>query len=244
MECKKSEPEHMFNNRKNEGRKRYVLNACKALDTWSATNMHQDVKKAEISGGSNVHEGTNADKEYKANGDELEGFKKKKRRCTITANGSGMLSKDDLDLLFQFQCTEEEVNNVEAKSVSAHLGRDCCEGPEIELHSFYPRKGSELGGTNGFLKGTGFKHIIHQPTDVFCHFGAKNSVVASFVSGKDLFCLTLLSMPCSINLSFSYGSSIKLCFTGSRSDAYSSYEYTIIALIYSATPIIGASGKK
>jgi len=61
-----------------------------------------------------------------------------------------MLSKYDLDLPFQFQCTEEEVNNMEAKSVSTNLGRDCREGPEIELHSFYPRKGSELGGTKVF----------------------------------------------------------------------------------------------
>ena len=61
-----------------------------------------------------------------------------------------MLSKDDLDLLFQFQRKEEEVNKVEAKSVSAHLGRDCCEGPEIELHSFYPKRMSKLGGIKVF----------------------------------------------------------------------------------------------
>jgi len=81
------------------------------------------------------------------------------------------------------------------------------------------------------LKGTGFKRITQQPADVFCHFGANNSVVASFVSDKELFCLMLPSMPRSVDLSFSYGSSIKLCFTGSGSDAYFSYEYTIMALI-------------
>jgi len=52
------------------------LNARKALDTWSATNKHQDMKKAAIAGGSNVHEDANADKEYKANGDLLGWFKK------------------------------------------------------------------------------------------------------------------------------------------------------------------------
>eukprot|EP00957_Ditylum_brightwellii_P101044 7701100-Ditylum_brightwellii.AAC.1 len=76
----------MFTNKKNERRKRYVLNARKALDTWSATNKHQDMKKAAIAGGSNVHEDANADKEYKANGDVLEGFKKKKTRFTNDTN--------------------------------------------------------------------------------------------------------------------------------------------------------------
>eukprot|EP00957_Ditylum_brightwellii_P072457 5506366-Ditylum_brightwellii.AAC.1 len=73
----------MFNNNKNDGRKSYVLNTCKAFDMWLAANKHQDmyqiVKKVMITGGSKAHKDKNSDKEYKAYGDVLEGFKKKKK---------------------------------------------------------------------------------------------------------------------------------------------------------------------
>eukprot|EP00957_Ditylum_brightwellii_P128307 9786312-Ditylum_brightwellii.AAC.1 len=45
---------------KKEGRKRYISNACKTLDTWLVTKKHWDVqqvvKKVAIAGSSNVYE--------------------------------------------------------------------------------------------------------------------------------------------------------------------------------------------
>ena len=99
------------------------------------------------------------------------------------------------------------------------------------LDNFFPKHGSELGGTRIVISGN---NIYNTSVPYYCRFGNISTVSAERISNDELLCITPSHKPGWASLTIINGDTeIKLS---------SHFEFTILINLFSTTPSFGSSG--